>query len=438
MFSNIPTNIIALAIVLGSLIFIHEAGHFFVAKLFRVRVLVFSLGFGNRLFGFRKGDTDYRVSAFPLGGYVRMAGDTPEEDRLGDPGEFLSKPKWQRFLILLAGPGMNLLVALAIVAGLSMIGLKQLVTEPLIGSILPGKPAARAGLRVGDRIVSVDGERIDDFENLRMLISMNADRELRVVYVRDGRQVTTSLTPEKQETDYGPVGKAGFGAWIAPILGGVAPDSPAAKAGLRAGDRITAVNGAPVTQIDDFGKAAESAKGAALNVDIMRSGAPVRVVLPPVKFDPENVYRGILPQFRVQRLGIFAAVNYSFHENMRMLRYSFITLGRLLRGQGSVKELSGPGTIARISGEMLRQGAIPLLGLMSMISLQLGVMNLLPIPVLDGGHIMILLVEGVVRRDLSLRVKERITQVGFAVLAALMIVVIWNDLLTNVPRLWKG
>jgi regulator of sigma E protease len=438
MFQNLPTNLLAFALVLGPLIFLHEAGHFFIAKLFRVRVLVFSLGFGKRLFGFRRGDTDYRVSIVPLGGYVRMAGDTPEEGRLGDPDEFLSKPKWQRFLILLAGPGMNLLIAIVLVAGLSMIGLKQMVTSPVIGTIVPGKPAARSGLQVGDRIVSVDGDHVKDFEDLRMLISMNAERPLRVVYVRKGQELTTTLTPEKQETDYGPVGKAGLGGFIEPVLGGTVPDSAAAKAGLRAGDRITAANGTPIVSLDDFGKVAETAKGAPITVDVIRGGAPVHLVIPAVKYDPENAYRGLQPQFREQRLGVGEALNYSLNENARMLRYSFITLGRLIKGESSVKELSGPGTIARISGEMLRQGWVPMLGIIAMISLQLGVMNLLPIPVLDGGHIMILLVEAVVRRDLSLAVKERITQVGFAALAALMIVVIYNDVLTNVLLMRKG
>ena len=140
--TNIATNFFAFVLVLGFLIFAHEAGHFIVAKLFRVRVLVFSFGFGQRLFGFRKGDTDYRVSLIPLGGYVRMAGDTPEENRPGDPAEFLSKPKWQRFLILFAGPFMNLLIAVAFIAAISMAGTESLVVRPVIGEITPAKPAA--------------------------------------------------------------------------------------------------------------------------------------------------------------------------------------------------------------------------------------------------------------------------------------------------------
>src|SRR2546430_9567424 len=176
--TNVATNIFAFILVLGILIFAHESGHFFVAKLFRVRVLVFSFGFGQRLFGFRKGDTDYRVSLIPLGGYVRMAGDTPEENRPSDPAEFLSKPKWQRFLILFAGPFMNLLIAVAFIAVISMTGTETLVVRPILGEVVPGKPAARAGLQVGDRILAVNGDRIDNFDDLRMVISMNAGKPL--------------------------------------------------------------------------------------------------------------------------------------------------------------------------------------------------------------------------------------------------------------------
>src|SRR5947208_6238411 len=171
---NIPTNGIAFIIVLGFLIFAHEAGHFFVAKLFRVRVLVFSFGFGKRLFGVRRGSTDYRVSLIPLGGYVRMAGDTPEENQPANPDEFLSKPKWQRFLILLAGPLMNLIIALTFMAGLLMMGTETWSIRPVVGSVVAGGPAAKAGLQAGDRIVSLGGEKVVDFDDMRMTISLHA------------------------------------------------------------------------------------------------------------------------------------------------------------------------------------------------------------------------------------------------------------------------
>src|SRR5258706_2270858 len=198
--SNFATSLVAFVIVLGFLIFAHESGHFFMAKLFRVRVLVFSFGFGKRLFGFRKGSTDYRVSAIPLGGYVRMAGDTPEENQPQNPDEFLSRPKWQRFLILVAGPVMNVIIAITFLAALLMIGQRQWITVPIIGEIVPNAPAAHAGLRTGDRVVRADGEKIDDFDDLRMVISMHADTPIKIEYLRGGQLRPTSLTPRKGRT----------------------------------------------------------------------------------------------------------------------------------------------------------------------------------------------------------------------------------------------
>src|SRR4051812_3835826 len=180
------TNLLAFVIVLGFLIFVHEAGHFLVAKAFGVRVLTFSFGFGKRLFGFQRGPTDYRVSLIPLGGYVRMAGDSPEEGRTGDPDEYLSKPKWQRFFILLAGPGMNLIIAVAFLAIINMVGTQQVVISPIIGEVTPGHAAAKAGLAVGDRIVRINGDAIQNFDDLRMSVSMHAGTPLKVEYVRNG------------------------------------------------------------------------------------------------------------------------------------------------------------------------------------------------------------------------------------------------------------
>jgi regulator of sigma E protease len=436
--SNIATNLLAFIIVLGVLIYAHEAGHFVMAKLFRVRVLVFSFGFGKRLFGFRKGETDYRVSLIPLGGYVRMAGDTPEETQGGDPGEFLSKPKWQRFLILFAGPFVNLLIAIVFIAALSMVGAEQAVIKPILGEVLPNKPAARAGLQVGDRIVSINGEPIRDFMDLRLAIEMNARTPLRVEFLRNGQLRTTVLTPDRENTEFGPVGRVGILPFFDPVIGRVKPSSPASRAGLRPGDRILAVNGQPITQMTQFDAAITASKGKPIALEITRGTSRFQTVLAAAKLDPRDPYRGFLPPTEVRKLSLLPALRESVQQNWKMLRYALVTLGRLVRAEGSVKELSGPISIARISGEMLRRGWMEVVFLMAMISLQLGIMNLLPIPVLDGGHIMILLIEGLVRHDLSVRVKERIQQVGFAVLAALMIVVLYNDVITNVLLMRKG
>jgi len=440
---TIATNLAGIIIVLGFLVFAHESGHFFVAKLFRVRVLVFSLGFGKRLFGFRKGGTDYRVSLVPLGGYVRMAGDTPEENQPANPEEFLSKPKWQRFLILVAGPFMNIVIAIAFMAIIAMVGTESVIIKPVIGEIVPGKPAARAGLLPGDRIIAINGEAINDFDDMRLAIGMHGGTPLRIDYVRNGQHRSTTLTPEPEDSEFGPVGKAGLWPYLDTTVGSVKPGSPAATAGLRPGDRIVGVNGHPVSQLKELDTWFDAARKSAIVLDVVREGSGgVEFPSPTGRFrttlpntgDPSDAYRGFFPPTEIHKLSFFPAIKDSVQQNWKMLRYAFITLGRLFRAEGSVKELSGPISIARISGEMVRRGLMPVVALMAMISLQLGIMNLLPIPVLDGGHIMILLIEGVARRDLSLRVKERIQQVGFAVLAALMIVVIYNDVITNVMR----
>ena len=441
---NIATNLAGIVIVLGFLVFAHESGHFFVAKLFRVRVLVFSLGFGKRLFGFRKGATDYRVSLVPLGGYVRMAGDTPEENQPANPEEFLSKPKWQRFLILVAGPFMNIVIAIAFIAIISMVGTESVIIKPVIGEVTPDKPAARAGLLPGDRIVAINGEPIKDFDDMRLAIGMHGGTPLRIDYLRAGQPRSTTLTPEREDSEFGPVGRAGIRPYLDTTVGRVTPGTPAASAGLRTGDRIVAVNGHPVSQLTELDTWFDAAKKNPIVLDVVRGTAGsvefattrqrFRTTLPVASADPSDPYRGFIPPTEIHKLSFVPAVKDSVEQNWKMLRYAFITLGRLFRAEGSVKELSGPISIARISGEMLRRGWMNVVALMAMISLQLGIMNLLPIPVLDGGHIMILLVEGVARRDLSLRVKERIQQVGFAVLAALMIVVIYNDVITNVMR----
>lgn len=431
-------NLLAFVLGIGFLIFVHEAGHFLVAKFFGVRVLVFSFGFGKRLFGFRKGDTDYRVSLIPLGGYVRMAGDTPEENVPANPEEFLSKPKWQRFLILFAGPFMNLFIAIAFMAALAMAGTEQLVTMPIAGTIEPKTPAEKAGLQTGDRIVSVKGEPVKDFDDLRLLVAMNAGTPLHLVYVRNGVTRETTLTPARDNGDYGPVGRAGIGIWIEPVVARIDTDSPAMKAGIRGGDRIVSVNAKPIANLAEYLEISDKEKTKPIRVAVARGGKTFTLSLPPSADKNMAVDRGIVPQTRVLKLGLIPALRYSVAENWKMLRLFMSAIRRLFRTEGSVKDLSGPIDIARISGEMMRRGPISFLALLAMISLQLGVMNLLPIPVLDGGHIMILLIEGVARRDLSLRVKERIQQAGFAVIASLMIVVLFNDVVSNVRRSITG
>jgi regulator of sigma E protease len=439
MAQSVATNVLAFVLVLGFLIFAHEAGHFMFAKLFRVRVLVFSFGFGKRLFGFRKGDTDYRVSLIPLGGYVRMAGDSPEENVSANPDEFLSKPKWQRFLILFAGPMMNVVIAVAFMAAIVMVGIEERITRPVVAQVEKGTPAEKSGLLPGDRIIRIKGEPVEDYQDARMLISMNAGTPLEIVYERASVQRRTTLTPAREDGDFGPIGRAGILFGTDPIVGRVEPGSPAANAGLRAGDVIVSANGQPVRSLEAYALISDQQKTKPVALEIARGGASARVIVPPSADEQLAVSRGVVPQTKIIKLAFLPALRYSVTENWKMLRLTGAAVRRLFRPEGSMKELSGPINIARISGETLRHGGLlGTLALMAVISLQLGIMNLLPIPVLDGGHIMILIIEGIARRDLSLRVKERIQQLGFAVLATLMIVVLYNDVISNVLRLKNG
>lgn len=438
----IGTSLLGFIIVLGFLIFVHEAGHFLVAKLFKVRVLVFSFGFGKRLAGFRRGDTDYRLSLIPLGGYVRMAGDTPEENQPANPDEFLSKPKWQRFLILFAGPFMNLLIAVAFVAGINMVGYREVYSPNVVDYLEPGMPGQKAGLQTGDVIVEIAGEQVREWDDLKLAISMNAGTPLRVVYRRGGQLRETTITPAKDDSGrYGPIGRAGIAPPFAPVISEVAAGSAAAKAGLKPGDRFVTVAGRPISRnMTEVILALTDAK-TPIPVEVLRGSSRVRLTMaPPPKSDGDGKYPGFAGPFetRLVKHSLVPALRASVTENLRMLRLSMSAIRRMFRPEGSVKELSGPIAIARISGDMLRRSWMSLVGLMAMISLQLGIMNLLPIPVLDGGHIMILLIEGAARRDLSLRVKERIQQLGFAALATLMIVVLYNDVVSSVLRIGKG
>jgi len=305
--------------------------------------------------------------------------------------------------------------------------------------VIAGRPAARAGLQVGDRIVAVDGDPINDFDDLRLVVTVHPGTPLRVEYLRKGVYHLTTLVPEREESNFGPQGKVGIRPLVEPIVGKVLPNTPAQRAGLRVGDRILAINGHPITQLDELDAPILASKGGPVTLEIQRGNEILRAIpLGGAKLDDSDPYRGIWPRTIFRKLGPIDALEDSVSENLKMLKFAGEAIGRIARGDGSVKELSGPISIARISGAMFRRGWITFIMLVSMISLQLGVMNLLPIPVLDGGHIFILLIEGVARRDLSLRVKERIQQLGFAALAALMLVVIYNDVVTNFIKTKTG
>jgi regulator of sigma E protease len=420
----------AFIFVLGVLIFVHELGHFLMARRIGVRVITFSLGFGPKLVGFRRGDTEYCISAVPLGGYVKMAGETLEEQRTGQPDEFLSKSKWERFQVLIMGPVMNILLAIV----LMWLVLMQAARVPLfldqpavVGAVASGSPAEQGGIRPGDRIVRVAGRAVPTWEDLSVAIGARPNREIPIGIVRDGEALTLSVKPDAR-TKYD-VGDIGVYPNVHPTITQVVEGEPAEKGGLRAGDIVVSFNHQTITYGGQLTEQIAKYPNQAVDFGVERAGRLVDVrVTPMLRGKKGWVGISVLDASKTVHLGPWAAAKMSLQRNYEWSGLIFQTLVGLLTRETSPKQLMGPVAIAQLSGESAALGWVALFSLMGMISLNLGILNLLPIPVLDGGHIFIMALEGLARRDFSARVKEGMLLAGFAVLMLLMVTVIYNDL----------
>lgn len=434
MISNLFTDIAVVIVVLGVMIFIHEFGHFAAAKWFGVRVLTFSFGFGKRLFGFKRGDTDYRVSLLPFGGYVKMAGDDPTEGEHSDPAEFLAKPRWQRFVIVLMGPTMNVLLAIGILAGLYRFHFPMPAFEDQqarIGAVSPGSAAAQAGILPGDLLVRVDGLSNPKWPDVQMKILMSVSQPVPVEVERDGKNIELSVTPRPEGPSQ--VGDAGWYPYLLGRVANVEPGLAADKAGLKAGDQILKLNGEPVYYWPHFLDELQQNGDKPLDLTVVRNGQTVTLRVHPFWGDVDGQKRWRIGMaFRndivVKRLPTGQALAAACSENIRYALMTFDVLGKIATRKMSTRSLSGPIGIAQMAGEAYRESFPELLTLVSFISLQLGIFNLLPIPILDGGLIVLLAVESVMRRDLSLAFKERFVQVGIAFLLLLAVFVMYNDI----------
>jgi regulator of sigma E protease len=443
----VKTYLIAIGgfvLVLGAMIVIHEFGHFIVAKLFRIRVDVFSVGFGKRLFGFRKGDTDYRLSLIPLGGYVKMAGENLDEQRTGADYEFMSKPKWQRLCVAVAGPTMNILTALAIPAVMAMVHheVPAYLDKPaVVRAVEPNSPAERAGIEPRDQIVRIDGITNPKWRDLEDIIVVNPDQDLPVTIKRDDTTKDIKLHVSSHAFDQEKIGYAGLKANDERIIvKEVTPGSPADLAGLKTGDNIIAVNGNRVEQSEYGGLEIISAirksgdKPVTLTV---RKGDSVSDIQAAPKMTEGELRLGFTQSITGRemvnaRLPFFAAIRYSVDENIRIIQLTKTALAQVFVGKRSARDtLTGPVGIAQIVGQAAQEGWVQTIQLTGLLSLNLGIFNLLPIPVLDGGLIFMLLLEsflGLFGLPLSLRVKERMMQVGLVMLMLLMGFVIFNDI----------
>ena len=424
------TTLLAFLFVLGVLIFVHELGHFLAARRLGVRVLTFSLGFGPKLASFRRGDTEYCVSVIPLGGYVKMAGENPEEPRSGQPDEFLSRTKWERFQVLIMGPAMNIILAILVMAFVLAQGAEVPAYEdqpPVVGAVLPGSPAERVGIRPGDRILTVAGREVKTWADLYIAIGTRADRDVPVTIEQGGdtRAVTVHPAPKGRFE----VGDVGVLPNVSPSVRTVVPGDVADRAGLKPGDMVVAVNGERVVFASQLADVIAKHGGMPLDLTIRRGGADHHIAVTPEKRGDRGIIGiSINEETKSFKPGPFEAVKLSVQRNVESSGLIFRTLGGLFTGETSVRQLQGPVGIAQLSGESAQAGLLSLLSLMAVISLNLGILNLMPVPVLDGGHILIMALEGIARRDFSVQVKEKMLLAGFVVLMMLMVTVIYNDL----------
>jgi regulator of sigma E protease len=486
--------LIGVSLVLGVMILIHEWGHFIAARIFGVRVDVFSIGFGPRLFGWKSGNTDYRISIIPLGGYVRMAGQDPTDidsssrwsasraaaagaetpgkvgdaiqaatevatgERLspgmqsavnsgylrgseqlgaygsGDPDELMSKPRWQRAVISAAGPAVNLVFpVLLLTVYFVAIGIPYPVFEdkPVVVTAVPANsPAAHAGLAAGDQVIAINGEQHPDWtEAAKQITTAEPNTKVSVEIESSGQRRTLEI-PVGAQKDTEQV--LGF-APMKPIIEDVAPGMPAAHGGLKEGDVIVAVDGQPVQWWGQFTERVKGSGGKTLSLDIERKGQPVHLVVTPqagANERGESVYQigvQVHEETAYRRVAFGEGVKFAAVKTYETIDDTIGVVGKLFSGRVSVKQLQSVVGISRAAGQAVHKGAQAVISLMVLISVNLGILNLLPIPILDGGNILLLAIEGGLRRDLSMAFKERFVQVGLVFLLVLFAIVMYND-----------
>jgi regulator of sigma E protease len=423
-------SLLAFVFVLGVLVFVHELGHFLVARMLGVRVITFCIGMGPKILKFKRGDTEYAIAVLPIGGYVKMAGENPDEPHTGAPDEFLSRPKRDRFRILIAGPAMNIVLSVVLMTVVLAQGAQVPIFEndPVdVAVVTKGSPAEQGGITPGDRIIKVGSQRTATWEDFFLAIGGRAERDVPITLLRQGRETVVTVRPEAQTKMR--IGDIGVLPNVHPSIRSLEANGPAAKAGLNVDDAVLALNGEPIVFSGQLSAEIRKHPEQLITLTVQRAGATLDIkVTPRRRGEIGLIGIGIQDPFRTVQPGYLGAVKMSLERNVQFAGLIVQTLRGLVTRETSPTQLMGPVAIAQMSGDYAAAGWIALATFMATLSLNLGLLNLLPIPVLDGGHIFIMAVEGLVRRDLSMKMKERLMMAGFLVLMVLMVTVVYNDL----------
>ncbi|HEY0366038.1 MAG TPA: RIP metalloprotease RseP [Pyrinomonadaceae bacterium] len=434
--------------ILGSAVVLHEFGHFIVAKLFKIRVETFSVGFGPRLFGKKWGHTDYRVSAIPLGGYVKLGGDDSNAPLEGASAQDIPReemynlrPRWQRIMVALAGPIMNIITAMAIpFAGAFMDGVPA-TPSPVVYYVQQGGAADIAGLKPGDRIVSFNGSANPTWDVINGEALLSPGHALPVVVNRNGQQVSLTVTPTTRTENGEAAGTLDFipdYGGLPVVVAQVNPGSPAEAAGLKENDRFISIGGEDVrssAQVTEYVRSHDAQK---IPLTVQRDGQTVQLNTDERRIEGRLGFV-VTERYPLHAATIVSATKYAYDQNLQILRLTGKALGQVFTGQRSVRNtLSGPIGIYQATQKSIEKlGWDGVFGMLGFLSLNLGIFNLLPIPVLDGGAIFLMLIEGLlalIGLSISTVVRDRIQQVGFVMVLLLMVFVLGNDFLKLIGR----
>jgi regulator of sigma E protease len=437
-------TILAAVVVLGVLIFFHELGHFLMAKRAKVGVLKFSLGFGPKLVGVKRGETEYLLSALPLGGYVKMIGEDPGDasPEAADPARsFSKKGVGTRSLIILAGPAANFILPVFIFWGIfTFVG--QSFYLPVAGSPEKDSPAAQVGMVAGDRIQAIDGKPIERWDEIEAALRASGGRPLTLSIFRDDRSTEVRLEPkiDKIRDIFGQeieVWDLGLHPLVSTRIGQVLPGQVAQQAGIRGGDRVVAVDGVPVAEWDQLAKIIHRSPGKALRLAIERDGQRQEIPVVPRATKQQGaagqeeiglIGIGPAPESQLRRLNPISAAWAGVVKTADLGVLVVTGFVKLIQAKISPSTIGGPILIAQMAGEVAQRGILELLSFTALLSINLAILNLLPIPILDGGHLLFSFIEWVRGRPVSLRKREIAQQVGMVLLVALMVFAFYNDI----------